>query len=196
MKNLMRKRILNQGLSRPSSHRSSRKLTESCLIYVSSFVVTQVFLFWKCSKNKNRLRLANFVVRKIDVFFINPICDWVVDKPRDFNYLVNILLHSYMIFRSVEGTNRKEKESSSTENKEAVTRERNSTSSSKLTEQIGNETSGNDLSGLFKVNGGSSSADSPVQKKTKRRKKSSSIVSDDEIEQCKPVMTKQNVMVR
>ena len=136
------------------------------------------------------------MVRKIDVFFINPICDWVVDKPRDFNYLVNILLHSYMIFRSVEGTNRKEKESSSTENKEAVTRERNSTSSSKHTEQIGNETSGNKLSGLFKVNGGSSSADSPVQKKTKRRKKSSSIVSDDEIEQCKPVMTKQNVMVR
>lgn len=101
-----------------------------------------------------------------------------------------------MIFRSVEGTNRKEKESSSTENKEAVTRERNSTSSSKLTEQIGNETSGNDLSGLFKVNGESSSADSPVQKKIKRRKKSSSIVSDDEIEQCKPVMTKQNVTVR
>ena len=45
MKNLIRKRISNQSLSRPSSHRFSRKLTESCLIYVSSFVVTQIFLF-------------------------------------------------------------------------------------------------------------------------------------------------------
>ena len=31
--------------NRPSCHRFSRKITESCLIYVSSFVVTQIFLF-------------------------------------------------------------------------------------------------------------------------------------------------------
>ena len=119
-----------------------------------------------------------------------------MDKFRDFNYLVNISLHSYLIFSSVEATFRKEKESSSIENKKSVTRERKSTPSSKLTEQKRNEKSGINLSGVFKVNGGSSLADSPVQKKTKRRKKSSSIVSDDEIEQCKPDMTKQNVMVR
>ena len=35
----------NQSLSRPNSHRFFRKLTESCLIYISSFVVTQIFLF-------------------------------------------------------------------------------------------------------------------------------------------------------
>ena len=34
-----------ESLSRPSSHHFSRKLTESCLVYVSSFVVTQVFQF-------------------------------------------------------------------------------------------------------------------------------------------------------
>ena len=45
MKNLIRKRILNQSLSRPSSHCFTQKLTESCLIYVSSIVVIQIFLF-------------------------------------------------------------------------------------------------------------------------------------------------------
>ena len=110
--------------------------------------------------------------------------------------MVIILLHSYLIFRSVEATFRKEKESSSIENKESVTREKNSTSSSNLTEQKRNERSGNDISEFFKVNGGSSLADSLVQKKTKRRKKSSSNVSDDEIERCKLDMGKQNVMAR
>ena len=143
-----------------------------------------------------KLSLGNFVVRRIDVFLLNPICDWVGDKFSDFDYMVIILLHSYLIFRSVEATFRKEKESSSIENKESVTREKNSTSSSNLTEQKRNERSGNDISEFFKVNGGSSLADSPVQKKTKRRKKSSSNVSDDEIEQCKLDMGKQNVMAR
>ena len=40
-----KKNIQPKPINRPSSHCFSRKLTESSLICVSSFVVTQIFLF-------------------------------------------------------------------------------------------------------------------------------------------------------